>query len=73
MAHAREIYSSSNGDRWLLTYDPDANRVSVRHEPNPASGGRPSITDIAVFLSRNLHAAERQALLRLIGGLAEEH
>jgi hypothetical protein len=30
----RELYSSSNGDRWLLCRDRDTDRVFVRHEPN---------------------------------------
>ena len=30
----REIYRSSNGDRWLLARDPETGRVFVRHEPN---------------------------------------
>jgi hypothetical protein len=29
----REIYRSSNGDRWLLARDPETGRVFVRHEP----------------------------------------
>jgi hypothetical protein len=28
----REIYRSTNGDRWLLARDPDTDRVFVRHE-----------------------------------------
>jgi len=35
----REIYRSSNGDRWLLARDPETGRVFVRHEPNLPSGG----------------------------------
>jgi hypothetical protein len=27
----REIYCSSNGDRWLLARDPGSGRVFVRH------------------------------------------
>jgi hypothetical protein len=29
----REIYRSSNEDRWLLARDPETGRVFVRHEP----------------------------------------
>ena len=42
----RTLYSSANGDRWCLIRDPGSGRVSVRHEPNAASGGR--ATDIGV-------------------------
>ena len=35
----RELYSSSNGDRWFLCRDPAAGNVFIRHEANPASGG----------------------------------
>jgi hypothetical protein len=35
----REIYCSSNGDRWLLARDPGSGRVFVRHESNLPSGG----------------------------------
>ena len=31
---ARELYSSSNGDRWSLVRDLRSGRVFVRHEPN---------------------------------------
>jgi hypothetical protein len=64
----REIYSSPNGDRWLLAHATERGRVFVRHEANPASGGRASDIEIATFLSGPLHA-EQQALLRLIATL----
>ena len=38
------LYSSSNGDRWLLIED--AGRSYVRHEPNQSSGGMGSDTDV---------------------------
>jgi hypothetical protein len=72
MAHSREIYRSANGDRWLLVREPDTGRVFVRHEPNAASGGRPDEDEVGAFLSRDPHTPERQALLRLIGTLAED-
>lgn len=60
----RELYSSPNGDRWLLCREGD--RVFVRHEPNASSGGRVSDVEIGAFLSRGPHNPEHQALLRLI-------
>ncbi|HVJ54938.1 MAG TPA: hypothetical protein VM689_20935 [Aliidongia sp.] len=66
---SRELYQSSNGDRWSLVWDDDASQVSVLHEP--ISGGRSSHLDIGEFLARSGHSPERQALLRLIGTLAE--
>ena len=64
----RDIYSSPNGDRWFLARETDRGRVFVRHEANPASGGRVSDIEIGTFLSGPLHA-EQQALLRLIATL----
>ena len=67
----REIYSSPNGDRWLLVRDPDAGRVFIRHEPNLASGGQIADIEIGPFLSRDGQGPEKQELLRLIGTLVE--
>jgi hypothetical protein len=68
---ARELHSSANGNRWSLVRDPGSGRLSVRHEPNAASGGRASDTGIGEFLVRGGHGPEHQALLRLIGTLVE--
>ena len=68
---ARELYSSANGDRWLLVRDPGSGRVFVRHEPNLPSGGRTTDIGIGEFLARGGHGPEQQALLRLIGTLVE--
>ncbi len=64
----RMLYSSPNGDRWLLCRDRDG--VFVRHEPNAPSGGKVSKIEIGDFLSRGPRNPEHQALLRLIGTLA---
>ena len=45
----REIYRSSNGDRWLLARDPETGRVFVRHEPNLPSGGQ--VADISSLVT----------------------
>ena len=59
------LYDSANGDRWLLVRDA-GDRVLVRHEANPASGGRVTETEATVFLQRGgpgpEHAAVRAAL-----------
>jgi hypothetical protein len=34
------FYSSSNGDRWLLSHDDKTGSYLVRHEPNLSSGGQ---------------------------------
>jgi hypothetical protein len=66
----RELYSSPNGDRWLLVREAVSERVLVRHEPNLPSGGKASEIEVGEFLSRG-HGPEQQALLRLIGSLVE--
>jgi hypothetical protein len=65
-----ELYSSPNGDRWLLVRQALSNRVMVRHEPNLPSGGKVSVIEVGEFLSRG-HGPEQQALLKLIGSLVE--
>ncbi len=65
---SRELYSSSNGDRWYLSRDPRSGRVFIRHEPNVSSGGVESSIEIVEFL-RQGHGPQHQELLRLIGSL----
>ena len=67
----RELYRSSNGDRWHLVRETDSGRVLIKHEPNTASGGRTSYVEIAEFLTGG-HGPEHQALLQLIGTLIVE-
>jgi hypothetical protein len=69
MREARELYASSNGDRWLLVRDRGSGRALVRHEPNLASGGRAAAFEIGDFLARGGQGPEHQALLHLIGTL----
>src|SRR5258707_6318 len=64
----RELYRSSNGDRWHLVRETDSGRVLIKHQPNTASGGRTSYVEIAEFLTGG-HGPEHQALLELIGTL----
>jgi hypothetical protein len=64
---SRQLYRSSNGDRWLLVRDPAAGRVFVRHEANLASGGQITDAEIGNFLTEGGTGPEKQELLRLIG------
>ena len=66
---ARELYASSNGDRWLLARDPETQEVFIKHEPNAASGGISSHTAIGEFLRSGARGPEHTALLHLIGTL----
>jgi len=66
-----EIYGSSNGDKWFLRHDIEGDRVYVKHVGNSQSGGHQSDYEIHAFLN-GPRAPERDALLRLIGSLAEE-
>jgi hypothetical protein len=68
----RELYRSSNGDRWCLARDTDSGRVFIIHEPNLSSGGRDTAMELGAFLSRDGLGPEKQELLRLIGTLVEE-
>lgn len=72
MIETQELYSSANGDRWLLVRDPATGEVFIRHEPNRSSGGQPSHIEIGAFLSRGPRNPKHLALLRLIGTLVEE-
>jgi hypothetical protein len=67
----RELYQSSNGDRWHLVRQTDTGRPYVSHEANQASGGKKSYIEIGAFLVGG-HGPEQQELLRLIATLADE-
>src|SRR4051794_26525481 len=68
-SRARILYSSPNGDRWLLCCKGD--RVFVRHEPNAPSGGKLSEVEVGEFLSGARLKSGRQAPLRLIAALVD--
>ncbi len=70
-AEMRELYSSSNGDRWFLGRDPATGRVFIRHEANVPSGGHLEDIEIGAFLAGGVQNPEHQALLRLMGTLVE--
>ena len=65
----RELYSSSNGDRWYLCRDAD--KVFVVHVPNVASGGKVENFAIGEFLAGGKSGPAHQELLRLIGTLVD--
>lgn len=68
----RELYASPNGDRWYLARYLDSGRVFVQHVPNAPSGGHTRHIELADFISRGGNTPEHQALVRLIGTLAED-
>jgi hypothetical protein len=45
------FYSSSNGDRWLLSHDDETGSYLVRHGPNLSSGGQATEMPIPTFLA----------------------
>ena len=68
----RELYCSSSGDRWFVARDPATGHGVIIHEPNRASGGRPSRIEVGAFLRAGHSGPEHMALLRLIGEIADE-
>lgn len=66
------LYHSPNGDRWRLIRDAGCGRMFVRHEPNLASGGRVSDTDVDEFLRRGGSGPEYAALQKLLGELGDD-
>ena len=67
----KELYHSSNGDRWHLARDLDTGQVFVRHQANLPSGGHVADIEVGVFLSQG-KGPEQQELLRLIGTLVDD-
>ena len=62
----QDFYRSSNGDRWQLICDTATGRSFVRHEPNLASGGRITETEVEEFLNRTGTSPENLALRALL-------
>jgi hypothetical protein len=71
MADERLLYSSGNGDKWFLVRGEGPERVFVRHEPNPPSGGQATNLEVGEFLIRGVYGPEHLSLLRLIRTLVE--
>jgi hypothetical protein len=64
----KELYNAPNGDRWSLCRDV-AGKLVVSHQPNEASGGQASETDVNLFLSVGGHGPEYQALREALADL----
>jgi hypothetical protein len=65
MLSIRELYHSSNGDRWYLADDSDTRRVFVKHEANPPSRRHIAEIEIGALLSQG-NGPDQQRLLRLM-------
>jgi hypothetical protein len=63
---SREIYASSNGDRWLLVGDRVSRDLVVRHIPVASSGGQTSVVDLGSFLSVNSGSPQHERLLQML-------
>ena len=63
---AKNIYRSSNGDRWILIRETSTGRVTVRHEPKPSSGGRVTDMDVEEFLRVDGPGPEFAALRQIL-------
>jgi hypothetical protein len=59
------IYASSNGDCWYLARDAHPETMLVRHQPNRASGGRSTFTEIDAFLAEG-PSPQQEALRRVL-------
>lgn len=66
-ASERVFYSSENGDQWMLTNQNGT--LSVRHQSNASSGGNTRTHELSAFLENEQHAAQNQALRKLIATL----
>ena len=60
------FYSSSNGDRWLLSHDDETGSYLVRHEPNLSSGGQATDVPVPTFLAGNGTSPQAEALRQLL-------
>ena len=68
----RELYSSANGDKWLLVREPDSGRAFVRHIANMPSGGKTTDIEIGAFLCELNYGPQHLEMLRLIGTLVKK-
>lgn len=68
----RTLYTSSSGDTWSLCRN-RRDHIVVLHEPNQASGGKPSEIDLGAFLAQRNQGPEHEALRQLIGDLIDSN
>jgi hypothetical protein len=71
LSRVRTLYKSSNGDVWSIGTN-DAGKLVVIHEPNRASGGQRTETDVSTFLNVDHYGPEHEALLSLIVGKQDQ-
>jgi hypothetical protein len=67
---SRQIYHSTNGDRWHIVHD-GAGRVFVKHKANQPSGGQETDIALGEFLERDGQSPQGVALMQLIATLAD--
>lgn len=65
----RELYQSSNGDRWYLAHDTDSERLFVQHQANAPSGGHIEDFELGSFLNRAKGSPEHRALVLMLAEL----
>ena len=65
------IYTSSNGDRWLLCRGERLADVFIMHEANAPSGGAVSRIEIGPFLLEAPRGPQHEELLNLLGQLID--
>jgi hypothetical protein len=59
------FYASSNGDTWSLVRAEGTDTISVKHQPNAASGGKVSLTTLQNFLAGH-RGPQCDALIQMI-------
>jgi hypothetical protein len=61
----RLFYASTNGDAWSLVSNGFTDTITVKHQPNSSSGGKPSRTSLQNFLSER-YGPQHDALIQTI-------
>ena len=65
VSSVRELYSSSNGDRWEVGRD-ELGRLVIIHTSNLSSGGKPKLMTVGDFLAADHYGPEHRALVSII-------
>jgi hypothetical protein len=63
-SQSQTLYKSPNGDVWTAALN-DLGKLVVLHEPNRASGGKPTEMDASTFLNVDHYGPEHEALLSI--------
>ena len=61
----RELYTSSNGDRWEAGRD-ELGWLVIIHTPNVSSGGKPELMDVGTVLAADHYGPEHEALISIV-------